>query len=67
MEVLLILFLLLILGGVFSVQHAIIKPVVDWLHPEPHATDPEIDALLKEIESIQKLIRNREVKKLPLP
>ena len=63
MEVLLILFLLLILGGVFSVQHAIIKPVVDWLHPEPSAMDPELYRLLQAVEPPQK--RKRKKKHTP--
>jgi len=56
--------MLLVVGGALSLMHAIIKPVVDWLHPEPPATVPEIDELLKEIERIQKRIRKREEKRL---
>ncbi len=35
--------LLMLVGGLLSAQHAVIKPVVDWLHPDTQTFDFEID------------------------
>lgn len=42
MDVLILIVAVLLVGGVFSLQNAIIKPVADWLYPQPPA--PEIVA-----------------------
>ena len=50
-----------LIGGAFSLLHAIIKPVVSWLDPEPPAMDPELFMLLQDAEKPRK--RNRKRKK----
>ena len=46
MEILIIIVALLLVGGVSSALHGIIKPAVDWLSPEPSVRDFEIDTSL---------------------
>ena len=67
MEVLIFLVALVIVGGVLSAQHAVIKPVVDWMYPPEPINDLEIADLLKEVEELQQEIRERENARKPLP
>ena len=47
MDVLILIVALLLVGGVFSLQNAIIKPMADWMYPQqpaPAATTTGADA-----------------------
>ena len=67
MEILIFIVALLLVGGVSSALHGIIKPAVDWVYPRPMPDDLTVAEVLKDIERIQLRISGREKKRLPLP
>lgn len=67
MEILIFIVALLLVGGVSSALHGIIKPAVDWVSPRPMPDDLTVAEVLKDIERIQLRISGREKKRLPLP
>jgi len=67
MEILIIIVALLLVGGVSSALHGIIKPAADWVYPRKVSDDFTVTEILKDIEQIQQRIAGRETKRLPLP
>ena len=67
MEILIIIVALLLVGGVSSALHGIIKPAVDWVYPRKMSDDLTATEILEDIERIQLRISGREKKRLPLP
>ena len=51
--------------GVVGVASDILRPVTNWLSPEPPSVDPEVAEILEDINRIQARIKANEPKRIP--